>query len=114
MSGVGTGTITGSTAPVARPEETAVPAVLSVEGLSLSVPGREGPVPLLADVSLTVHAGETVGLVGESGSGKSLTVRSALGMLPRAASATGRVVVGGTDVLHAGRPALRRIRRSEA
>ena len=69
-------------APVGRAKETAVPAVLSVEGLSLSVPGPEGPVPLLADVSLTVRAGETVGLVGESGSGKSLTVRSALGMLP--------------------------------
>ncbi len=103
-----------ATAPVGSPEEIAVPAVLSVEGLSLSVPGDDGPVPLLADVSLAVHAGETVGLVGESGSGKSLTVRSALGMLPRRATVAGRVVVGGTDVLHASRPALRRVRRSEA
>ena len=58
--------------------------------------------PLLADVSLTVRAGETVGLVGESGSGKSLTVRSALGMLPEGRRpSSGRVVVGGTDVLRA-------------
>lgn len=97
-----------------RPEETAVPAVLSVEGLSLSVPGRDGPVPLLAGVSLTVRPGETVGLVGESGSGKSLTVRSALGMLPTRASTSGRVVVGDTDVLQASRPQLRRLRRSAA
>ena len=100
-------------APVGQ-EEIAVPTVLSVEGLSLTVPGPEGPVSLLADVTLTVSPGETVGLVGESGSGKSLTVRSALGMLPARGSTSGRVVVGGTDVLRASRLALRRVRRSDA
>ncbi|MGY1807053.1 ABC transporter ATP-binding protein [Blastococcus sp. SYSU D00669] len=99
--------------PAAGPGTTA-PPVLSVEGLSLSVPGPDGPVPLLADVSLAVHRGETVGLVGESGSGKSLTVRSALGMLPTGASVGGRVVVGGTEVLTAGRQRLRALRRSDA
>ena len=108
MSGVGT------VAPVGRTKEITVPDVLSVEGLSLSVPGRDGPVPLLADVSLTVRRGETVGLVGESGSGKSLTVRSALGMVPKGATTSGRVVVGGADVLGASRPQLRRLRRSAA
>ncbi|MGY1813577.1 ABC transporter ATP-binding protein [Blastococcus sp. SYSU D00820] len=100
-------------APVVAVEDTEPATVLSVDGLSLSVPGPDGPVPLLADVSLTVGRGETVGLVGESGSGKSLTVRSAMGMLPNRATTTGRVVVGGTDVLTAGRDALRRLRRSE-
>ncbi|MDP5183625.1 ABC transporter ATP-binding protein [Blastococcus sp. BMG 814] len=88
--------------------------VLAIEGLSLSVPGDAGPVPLLADVFLSVHPGETVGLVGESGSGKSLTIRSALGMLPRRASVSGRVEVGGTDVLRVSADGLRRLRNSTA
>ncbi len=101
-----------SDAPVVRSTDPAPAPVLSVEGLTLSVRGAAGPVPLLADVSLTVAQGETVGLVGESGSGKSLTVRSAMGMLPSTATTSGRVVVRGTDVLRAGGQALRDLRRS--
>ena len=102
-----------SDAPVVLPTDPAPTPVFSVEGLSLSVPGPGGPVPLLADVSLGVAQGETVGLVGESGSGKSLTVRSAMGMLPSRAVTSGRVVVGETDVLQADGNTLRRLRRSQ-
>ncbi|MBW8481227.1 ABC transporter ATP-binding protein [Actinomadura parmotrematis] len=83
---------------------------LAIEGLGLTV--GAGAVPLLDGVGVRVGAGETVGLVGESGSGKSLTARSALGMLPRGARATGRVTVAGTDVLAAGRRELRELRRT--
>ncbi|ROO86126.1 oligopeptide/dipeptide ABC transporter ATP-binding protein [Actinocorallia herbida] len=82
--------------------------VLRVSGLSLDV----GGVPLLADVSLRVARGETVGLVGESGSGKSLTVRAALGLLPRGARASGSVGVAGTEVLTAPPRVLRELRRT--
>ncbi|WP_219417338.1 ABC transporter ATP-binding protein [Pseudonocardia nigra] len=102
---------TGMRAPVTV--DVAAP-VLAVEGLSLSVRSDRGPVPLLADVSLTVRPGETVGLVGESGSGKSLTIRTALGMLPRRSSATGRVVVDGIDALSASTAQLRTVRRAKA
>ncbi|MDX6741374.1 ABC transporter ATP-binding protein [Actinocorallia sp. A-T 12471] len=84
--------------------------VLEIAGLSLAVRGT----PLLADVTLRVARGETVGLVGESGSGKSLTVRSALGMLPRGARASGSVAVAGEQVLTASPRALREIRRTRA
>jgi peptide/nickel transport system ATP-binding protein len=87
---------------------------LDISGLSLAIGTGERAVPLLADVTLRVGGGETVGLVGESGSGKSLTARSALGMLPHGAHVTGGVTVGGTDVLAAGRRELRALRRTRA
>ncbi|MBP2055235.1 ABC-type dipeptide/oligopeptide/nickel transport system ATPase subunit/predicted NBD/HSP70 family sugar kinase [Streptomyces griseochromogenes] len=49
----------------------------------------------LRDVSLTVHAGETVGLVGESGSGKSTAARVALGLVRAYA---GSVTLFGSDL----------------
>jgi len=54
-----------------------------------------GGVHALADVTLTIGAGELVGVVGPSGSGKS-TMLHVLGTLDRPTS--GRVVVDGHDV----------------
>jgi peptide/nickel transport system ATP-binding protein len=56
-----------------------------------------GPRGLMAvdGVSLTVPAGQVVGLVGESGSGKSTLARAAVGLSPLSA---GRVLLGGVDV----------------
>ena len=53
--------------------------ILGVEGLNLY--DRAGN-HLVKDVSLSLRAGETLGLVGESGSGKTLTLRSLIGLLP--------------------------------
>ncbi|MER6526295.1 ABC transporter ATP-binding protein [Streptomyces sp. NPDC001508] len=89
-------------------KDTARETALDITGLNLSL----GTTPLLADVSVRVARGETVGLVGESGSGKSLTSRTALGMLPRGATATGDVRVAGLNVLTANRGALRELRRT--
>ncbi|MFC9977878.1 ABC transporter ATP-binding protein [Spirillospora sp. NPDC127200] len=96
-------------------EQTALDhGALAITGLNLAVGAGGRAVPLLADVTVTVTRGETVGLVGESGSGKSLTARSALGMFPRGSRATGSVLVGGVDVLAAGRRELRELRRTRA
>ncbi|WP_043628959.1 ABC transporter ATP-binding protein [Nonomuraea candida] len=93
----------------ARPDER---DVLGISRLGLAVGSGERATPLLAGVTVRVGRGETVGLVGESGSGKSLTARTALGMLPPGARATGRVTVSGVDVLAAGRRTLRDLRRT--
>ena len=49
--------------------------LLSVENLSISFPGRNGPVFVVNDISFDILPEETVGLVGESGCGKSTTAR---------------------------------------
>ena len=88
-------------------------ALLEVERLSVRLPGRAVR-PVLDEVSLTVAAGEVVGLVGESGSGKSMTARSVLGLLPSGAQTDGVVSVGGVDVLCATAAQLRDVRSSRA
>ena len=73
-------------------------SLLALEGLSLSVGGR----PILDAVSLTLEPGEVLGLVGESGSGKSLTALSIMGLLPKGAKRSGRVLFEGRDLAAAG------------
>ncbi|MFI0350234.1 ABC transporter ATP-binding protein [Actinomadura sp. 9N407] len=97
-----------------KKEATAPGNALGIARLSLSVGTGDRAVPLLADVTVRVGRGETVGLVGESGSGKSLTARAALGMLPKGGHATGEVRVSDVDVLTAGRGELRDLRRTRA
>ena len=64
----------------------------------------------VAGVSLTIHDGEILGLVGESGSGKSVTAMSVAGLLPRkSCDYSGRVLLDGTELLHADRALLRKV-----
>ena len=69
--------------------------VLVLEGVDLSYPTASGPYPALADVSLTVEAGEHVAVVGRSGSGKSSLLNIMTGI---DRPTQGRVVVAGTEI----------------
>jgi oligopeptide/dipeptide ABC transporter ATP-binding protein len=85
-------------APEPPSSRRAGPPVLELNGLSVTYRTHRGPVTAVDGVSLTVGAGESVGLVGESGCGKSSLGRAALGVLPPGAEMSGRVVVDGTEL----------------
>jgi oligopeptide/dipeptide ABC transporter ATP-binding protein len=69
--------------------------------------------PAVDDVSLTLRAGETLGLVGESGSGKSVTALSILRLVqPPGRIVGGEVVFEGADLLQLTEGQMRQIRGS--
>lgn len=88
--------------------------LLEVQDAHVSFPVRRGllrpPDRLQAvrGVSLSVDAGETVGIVGESGCGKSTLARAMLGLTPLQ---SGRVMWSGRDITGAGERALAPLRR---
>ena len=70
-----------------------------VQDLRVAFPSAHGDVDVLDGVSFRVRPGETMGLVGESGSGKSVASLAVMGLLPRTARLSGRVLLNGTDLL---------------
>ncbi len=88
--------------------------LLEIDRLTVRLPVEGQFRAVLHDVSLSIGAGEAVGLVGESGSGKTMTSRAVARLLPRGAEATGSVRFDGADVLAAEGRALRRLREQIA
>jgi oligopeptide/dipeptide ABC transporter ATP-binding protein len=66
-----------------------------------------GELHAVQGVNVGVGPGERLGLVGESGCGKTTTVLALMGLLPQSASASGRVLLEGNDLLAGGEASMR-------
>lgn len=84
--------------------------LLEVAGLTVTFPGDDGPVRAVRGVDYRLRRGEVLGIVGESGSGKSVTSLAVMGLLPRTAEISGRVLFDGRDLLTLSEPELNTIR----
>ncbi len=96
-----------ATVPSAEP-------LLEVDGLTVRLRVEGAQRTVLRDVSISVSAGEAVGLVGESGSGKSMTARAIDRLLPRGAEVSGQIRYDGVDVMSLSGAALRGYRNQVA
>jgi ABC-type dipeptide/oligopeptide/nickel transport system ATPase component len=74
--------------------------LIEIEDLRVGFPSSDNGWRNAVDgVTLTVRAGEKIGLVGESGSGKSLTALACVGLVPEPGRLTGgSVSIAGTDL----------------
>ncbi|MEU4393458.1 ABC transporter ATP-binding protein [Kribbella sp. NPDC023855] len=89
-------------------------SLLELDELSVTYRIASGEVPAVRGVSLSLEAGEALGIVGESGSGKSTLAMALLRLLPKDARIEGRIVLGGEDVLAMKWGRLRAVRWAEA
>ena len=88
--------------------------LLELEDVSITYAAREGDVPAVRGVSLTLEEGQTLGIAGESGCGKSTLAAAVLRLLPTGARVTGRLALDGEDVLAMSWGRLRAVRWSGA
>ncbi|MGD9879664.1 MAG: ABC transporter ATP-binding protein [Reyranella sp.] len=87
--------------------------LLSLESLSAHYVSQQGTrvVRAVDEVTLSLDAGETLGIVGESGSGKSTLALTILRLLPKAARIVGgRIMFEGENLVDKPESEMRRVR----
>ncbi len=85
--------------------------LLEIEGVTVDYVLRDRRLRAVDEVTLSLAAGETLGIAGESGSGKSTLAQAILQILkPPAQLTSGRILFEGTDLAAMGQEELRRFR----
>ena len=104
------GAVGSTVAPARKP-------LLTVDRLSIAFPAGDGWAEVVRGASLSVGAGEVIGLVGESGSGKTMTALAVLRLVPEPGRITGGSVrlhghddAAGVELLSLPERELRRVR----
>jgi oligopeptide/dipeptide ABC transporter ATP-binding protein len=87
-----------------------VPTLLEIQNLNVEFASTQGSVRAVRDLSLSIDAGEVLGLVGESGSGKSVTSLAILRLLPPQATISGEIRFGSESILALPEERLRKVR----
>ena len=88
--------------------------LLEIEGLCTSYFTRAGEIPAVVDFSLTMQAGESVGLVGESGCGKSTVAMAIMQYLGNNGDiVNGSIRFKGRDLKALSKSELQQVRGSE-
>ena len=84
--------------------------LLSLKNLIVDLPTPRGNLRAVDGVTLTIAAGQTLGIVGESGCGKTMLSRAILQLLPKRARTSGEVMFEGQNLSELRPDALRRLR----
>lgn len=88
--------------------------LLEIEDLTVEFPAAKGVLRAVDGVSLTLSAGESLGLVGESGCGKTVTALAIVGLIPQPGRVRGgRVCFRGRDLLNLSESERRDLRGRE-
>lgn len=89
-------------------------ALLEFDDVSVTYRSRGADVPAVRNVTLSVDAGETLGIAGESGCGKTTLTSTVLRMQPKSAKVTGEVRLAGENVLDMSWGKVRAVRWAQA
>ncbi|MDP1912293.1 ABC transporter ATP-binding protein [Brevundimonas sp.] len=90
---------------------TAAAPILVIDKLHVALPSGSDRAFAVEDISLRIHAGQTLCVVGESGSGKSVMATAVMGLLARELKpGPGRIVLQGESLLDASTQRLRALR----
>jgi peptide/nickel transport system ATP-binding protein len=89
-------------------------ALLEFDDVSVTYRSRSADVPAVRNVTLSVDAGQTLGIAGESGCGKTTLTSTVLRMQPKSAKVTGEVRLAGENVLDMSWGKVRAVRWAQA
>ena len=107
-------TATAVSSPSRGAEPTRSDPLVSVEDLQVRFISREATISAVNGVNFTLAPGEVLCILGESGSGKSVTLRALMRLLPpRRSQLSGRILIGGLDVMGLNRAELTDLRGSK-